>query len=181
MTNEELVTRILDHNETHLFELLYDRFSSLIYTKCYSFVKNEEEAKDLTQDIFLKLYVKLPSFQGKSKFSTWVYSLAYNHCVNFVNRSTKRKYETRLSETFNIENYADNAEDTTDVKEKSEVKLSSALKDISVKDRTILELKYQKNLSIKNIEDTLGLGSSAVKMRLKRAKERLAYSYAVAV
>ncbi|MGB5419740.1 RNA polymerase sigma factor [Algibacter sp.] len=181
MTNEALVSRIVDHKEVHLFELLYERFSHHVYNKCYSFVKNEDEAKDLAQDIFLKLYLKLPSFEGKSKFSTWIYSLTYNHCVNYVNRNAKRKYESRMPETFDFGNYAEEIDDSNEFSEKSVIKLSNALKDIPENDRSILELKYQKNLSVKNIESVLGIGGSAVKMRIKRAKERLACSYALAV
>lgn len=183
MTDEELVSRIVDNKDVHLFETLYDRFSSSIYNKCYSFVNNEDEAKDLTQDIFLKLYLKLTSFQGRSKFSTWLYSFTYNHCVNYVNRNAKRKFERRLPDTFDIENYAEEeeVEDSIYNKETTVKRLSHALHEIPVNDRSILDLKYQKNLSNKNIEVVLGLGTSAVKMRIKRAKERLACSYALAV
>ncbi len=182
MTDEELVSKIVSSNNTDLFEVLYDRFSKIIYNKCYSFVNNEEEAKDLTQDIFLKLFVKLSSFQGKSKFSTWVYSFTYNHCVNYVSRNPVKKYEVRLSESFDMENYSDEKmvinEDFVD--NNSEVKLNHALNEISEDDKSILTLKYQKNLTIKNIESLLGIGSSAVKMRIKRARERLAASYMAA-
>lgn len=179
MTNEELVTKIITEKNTDYFEILYDRFSHSVYNKCYSFVKNEEEAKDLAQDIFLKLYLKLSSFKGKSQFSTWVYSFTYNHCVNYVNRNPIKKYEKRLPESFDIENYSEEKDDLTSVQENNEIRLSSALEGISVDDRSILVLKYQKNLTIKNLENILGIGSSAVKMRIKRAKERLAYSYAL--
>ena len=181
MTDEVLVSRIVDHNETELFSILYDRFSRNIYNKCYQFVRNEDEAKDLTQDIFLKLYLKLSSFQGKSKFSTWVYSFTYNHCVNYVNRNSKRKYELRLTETFDIENYAEDKDDSHENLEQNGKRVNNALKGIPVKDRSILELKYKQNLSVKNIENVLGIGESAVKMRIKRAKARLATSYAMAV
>lgn len=182
MTDEELVSKIISSNNTALFEVLYERFSKIIYNKCYSFVHNEEEAKDLTQDIFLKLFVKLSSFQGKSKFSTWVYSFTYNYCVNYVTRSPVRKYEVRLSDSSAIENYSEEImiinEDFVD--NNSEVKLKHALNEISLDDKSILLLKYQNNLTIKNIESLLGLGSSAVKMRIKRAKERLTASYMAA-
>lgn len=182
MTDEELVSKIVSSNNTDLFEVLYDRFSKIIYNKCYSFVNNEEEAKDLTQDIFLKLFVKLSSFQGKSKFSTWVYSFTYNHCVNYVSRNPVKKYEVRLSESFDMENYSEEKmvinEDFVD--NNSEIKLTHALNEISLDDKSILLLKYQKNLTIKNIESLLGIGSSAVKMRIKRARERLAASYMAA-
>lgn len=73
LTDEDLVSRIAKTNNSILFGVLYDRYSNKVYNKCIGFVKNEEEAKDLTQDIFLKLFIKLSSFKGQSKFSTWRY------------------------------------------------------------------------------------------------------------
>ena len=177
MTDEELVSAIVSNNDTKLFEILYDRFSRNIYNKCYSFVNNEDEAKDLTQDIFLKLFVKLSSFKGNSKFSTWVYSFTYNHCVNYVTRSPFKKHEVRLTDTYKIENYPEKVEDEEN-NEGLEEKLNIALEDISKDDRSLLILKYQDNLTIKNLEQVLGISGSAVKMRIKRARERLVLSYA---
>ncbi|KJD36315.1 RNA polymerase sigma-70 factor [Tamlana sedimentorum] len=181
MTDENIITRILEHNETQYFEIIYDRYSKHIYNKCFSFVKNEDEAKDLTQDIFLKLYLKLSSFKGKSKFSTWVYSFTYNYCINYVNRNAKRKYEMRLNENFDIQNYGETIDSSESLQLKAEEELVKAIKKLPIKDRIILELKYQKNLTIKAIETELGLGASAVKMRIKRAKARLAENYVAAV
>lgn len=176
MTDEELVSKIVSSNDAKLFGILYDRFSKNIYNKCYSFVNNEDEAKDLTQDIFLKLFVKLSSFKGNSKFSTWVYSFTYNHCVNYVTRSPFKKHEVRLTDTYKIDNYSEEIEMIDN--DYSGEKLNIALNKISADDRSILLLKYQDDLTIKNLMNLMGISSSAVKMRIKRARERLAYSYA---
>lgn len=93
LSDEDLVKAIVLKNDTLLFEILYDRYDKLVYNKCRGFSKHDDEAEDLTQDIFLKLFVKLKTFKGKSKFSTWLYSFTYNHCVNYVNRSTAKKIE----------------------------------------------------------------------------------------
>lgn len=178
MTDEELVSKIIDSNNTSLFEILYDKYSKKVYNKCYSFVKNEEEAKDLTQDIFLKLFVKLSSFKGKSKFSSWLYSFTYNHCVNYINRDVGKRFEGRFPESFDIENYAEDTTSKNDFTENLDNRLSIALNKIPANDKLIIQLKYIDNLSIRKIETVLGLQTSAVKMRLKRAKEKLAVSYA---
>jgi len=173
LTDIELISEIINNNNTHFFEVLYDKYSKRVYNKCYSFVNNEEEAKDLTQDIFLKLFVKISSFKGNSKFSSWFYSFTYNHCINYVTRNSKRKYERRLPETFDLENYADDTISLPQTQEDLENKLNAALNKIPSNDKKIIQLKYQENLSIKKIEDVLGIGTSAVKMRIKRAKEKL--------
>ena len=58
-SDEDLVMAIVKSNDTLLFETLYDRYAMLVYNKCYSFAKDADEAKDLTQDVFLKLFIKL--------------------------------------------------------------------------------------------------------------------------
>ncbi|MFI1773258.1 RNA polymerase sigma factor [Thalassobellus citreus] len=177
LTDEELVNGIVKNNDTLLFEILYDRYSMLVYNKCYGFAKDEDEAKDLTQDVFLKLFVKLASFKGKSKFSTWLYSFTYNHCVNYVTRNTAKKFEKQSVDYTDIENLSDDEEDDTSFLSMKVDKLKVALELISPEEKMILLLKYQDSLSIKEIENVLGIGESAVKMRIKRAKDKLVTVY----
>lgn len=176
LSDEELVSNIVKNNDTLLFEVLYDRFASLVYNKCYGFAKDEDEAKDLTQDVFLKLFVKLSSFKGKSKFSTWLYAFTYNHCVNYVTRNTAKKFEKQSVDYADIENISEEPNDEG-FNEMRLDKLKQALELVSPDEKMILLLKYQDNLSIKEMESVLDIGESAVKMRIKRAKDKLLTVY----
>jgi len=179
LSDEDLVKAIVLKNDTLLFEILYDRYDKLVYNKCRGFSKRDDEAEDLTQDIFLKLFVKLKTFKGKSKFSTWLYSFTYNHCVNYVNRSTAKKIEKQSVDTDNIkdEHYGSQEQDDADIQNLKVEKLKEALEKISPEEKMILLLKYQDSLSIKDLCGVLDIGESAVKMRLKRAKEKLVNVY----
>ncbi|WP_136481352.1 RNA polymerase sigma factor [Cognatitamlana onchidii] len=177
LPDKDLVNAIVTTNNTLLFEILYDRYSTLVYNKCYGFSKDEDEAKDLTQDVFLKLFVKLSSFKGKSKFSTWLYAFTYNHCVNYVTRSTAKKFEKQSVDYKDIENLSEKEEDDASFLSMRVDKLKVALELISPEEKMILLLKYQDFLSIKEIESVLGIGESAVKMRIKRAKDKLKLVY----
>ncbi|TNJ42892.1 sigma-70 family RNA polymerase sigma factor [Tamlana fucoidanivorans] len=178
LSDEDLVDAIVKTNNTLLFEILYDRYADVVYNKCFSFSKHLDEAKDLTQDVFLKLFVKLSSFKGKSKFSTWLYAFTYNHCVNYVTRNSAKKIEKQSVQIEDIKNLS-----LTDQKEEFSFlamrvdKLKLALELISPEEKMILLLKYQDLLSIKEIESVLGIGESAVKMRIKRAKDKLKTVY----
>lgn len=179
LTDEELVKQIVETNNTHLFAVLYDRFSGVVYNKCYGFSKSKEEAQDLTHDVFIRLFVKLRTFKGKSKFSTWLYSFTYNFCVNYVQRNSEKKKEKVTVVTDNIKEDAsldDEIDDATLFELKSE-KLAKALELIDPQDKMILLMKYQDDMSIQEIQDVLELGASAVKMRVKRAKERVVKTY----
>lgn len=177
LSDEELVKAIAKNNDTLLFEILYDRYAMVVFNKCLGFSRGEDEAKDLTQDIFLKLFVKLSSFKGKSKFSTWLYAFTYNHCVNYVNRSTAKKIEKRSVDTDNLQEVYDAKEEDNTIHQLKVEKLKIALEKISPEEKMILLLKYQDYLSIKELSDIFDIGESAVKMRLKRAKEKLINVY----
>lgn len=179
LDDKKLVHKITQSNNTKLYAILYDRYATTVYNKCLSFVKSKEEAQDLTHDIFVLLFAKLKTFKGNSKFSTWLYSFTYNFCVNYVQRvRNKNKEKIILSDV--MVDYAskeeEEVEDEDIMKLKSE-KLAVALKKIEPDDKIILMMKYQDDLSIKEIKQHLNIGDSAVKMRLSRAKSRLIDTY----
>ncbi|OUR91155.1 RNA polymerase subunit sigma-70 [Flavobacteriales bacterium 34_180_T64] len=178
VSDEELVRSIVKTNDTLLFEVLYDRYALMVYNKCFGFAKDADEAKDLTQDVFLKLFVKLASFKEKSKLSTWLYAFTYNHCVNYVTRNTAKKFEKQSVDYKDIENISESESEDYSIYQMKVDKLKVALNLISPEEKMILLLKYQDYLSIKEIESVLGIGESAVKMRIKRAKDKLINVYA---
>ena len=176
-TDEELVARIVEKRDTDLFGKLYDRFAKRVYNKCYGFARSEAEAEDLTQDVFLMLFIKLPSFQGKSKFSTWLYSFTYNFCVNYVNRNKGRKMSDQSVQVDQEEYRLTEEVPDEQLLELKAQKLAEAMEELSPEDKSLLLLKYQDGASIKELTELLEIGESAVKMRLKRAKAKLVEQY----
>lgn len=178
LTDEELVFKIVETNNSQLFAVLYDRFSKVVYNKCYGFSKNKEEAEDLTHDVFIRLFVKLKTFKGNSKFSTWLYSFTYNFCVNYVQRNAHKKKEkvTVVTDQIKEDDATEEIDDAQLLELKSE-KLAKALMLIDVKEKMILLMKYQDDMSIREISEALDLGESAVKMRIKRAKQKVITAY----
>lgn len=176
LSDEELIRKITESNDTHLFGVLYDRYAKTVYNKCIGFLGSHETAQDLTQDIFVKLFVKLKSFKGDSKFSTWLYAFTYNHCINYLQREVKGK----KGEFAIAEDTADEIPDEVPDSEIFEMKaqnLKTALAMIQPEEKAILLMKYQDDISIKEIAAAMDLGESAVKMRLTRAKANLVKKY----
>ena len=180
LTDEVLVDLIVRSKDPLLFKVLYERYVIIVFNKCLSFSKNTQEAEDICQDIFLKLLVKIHSFKGKSKFSTWLYSFTYNHCVNYYHRNKFKKFEKNIS---NIEQMCDELIAQSSDEDLGQLlkleKLSEALELIPTEDKQILILKYKEFKSIKDLMELHNLGESAIKMRLKRAKEKLLGVYNV--
>ena len=179
LSDEDLVYKIVEKNDAQLFAILYDRYSQVVYNKCYGFSKNKEEAQDLTHDVFIQLFIKLRTFKGRSKFSTWLYSFTYNFCVNYVQRNSNKKKEKVTVVTDNIKEEDSGFEEIDDATlfELKSDKLAKAMQVIDPNDKMILLMKYQDDLSIKELATALDLGESAVKMRLKRAKEKVVKAY----
>ncbi|MFY0603808.1 MAG: sigma-70 family RNA polymerase sigma factor [Flavobacteriaceae bacterium] len=178
LTDEELVYKIVETNNTHLFAVLYDRYASVVFNKCYGFSKSKEEAEDLSHDVFIRLFIKLRTFKGKSKFSTWLYSFTYNFCVNYVQRNDHKKKEkvTVVSDQIKENDTIDEIDDAT-LFELKAGKLAKAMEVIDPNDKVILLMKYQDDMSIKELSQVLEIGESAVKMRIKRAKEKVVKVY----
>lgn len=166
---------IVEENRHEEFGLLYDRYAEKVYHKCISFVKDVDLAQDLAHDVFLKTFINLKKFQGKSKFSTWLYSLTYNFCIDYLRKNNKVM--------VNNDDLLVNIPDDDDEKNERELmsiaseRLSAVLDVIPADDKMILLMKYQDELSIKEIQAALEVSESAVKMRVKRAKAKAVEVY----
>jgi RNA polymerase sigma-70 factor (ECF subfamily) len=171
-TDEELVRLYVESQRNIYFEELYDRYVDKVYRKCLSFIKNEAQAEDFTHDIFLRLVLKIGSFKEHAKFSTWLYSITYNYCMDQM-RLAKRQAEEALDENFDLEE----DEDDSEFSEMQGKVLKKAMEKIAPDEKAILLMKYQDDFSIKEIADTFNLTESAVKMRLMRTKEKLKKIY----
>jgi len=171
-SDEQLVRYYVDTQRNRFFEELYERYADKVYRKCLSFVKDQAKAEDFTHDIFLKLIVRIGTFKEHSKFSTWLFSITYNYCMDQL-WLNKKMAEDELNENIDI---AEESEDSEEIEMESK-RLRRALEGISPEERTILVMKYQDDFSIKDIAGTFGLTESAVKMRLKRSKEKLRKHY----
>lgn len=167
---------IISTKDSFIFSVLYDRYATVVYNKCFAFVDSQGVAEDLTHDIFINIFLKLKSFKGSSKFSTWLYAVVYNYCINFIKKDNKeRKSILPIKELDDIDTLDTNIDDIADeeIFALSYEKLQHALLLIDFEDRMVLLMKYQDDSTIKEIAFALNLGESAIKMRLLRAKKRV--------
>lgn len=171
MTDIEVIHSYLDSQASNCFSLLYNRYATKIFSKCISLLKDEALAKDATQEIFTKIFLNLSRFGEKSKFSTWVYSITYNYCIDYLRK--QRKQDIFSEDVDKVSDLADEGPETDEELLQMEVsQLRTVLDSIPIGDKTVLLMKYQDELSIREIADILDKSESAVKMQIKRAKER---------
>lgn len=174
-SDSEIVQLYLKTQESAYYSILYKRYAGKVFGKCISLLKDEGLAQDATQDIFIKVYTNLSRFNEKSKFSTWLYSITYNYCIDFIRR--KKKIKNIFSE--DIENAPDIIEDIEDneLLQMEVGKLKIVLEEIPPGDKAVLLMKYQDDMSIKDISATLEKTESAIKMKIKRAKHKAIMVY----
>jgi RNA polymerase sigma factor (sigma-70 family) len=169
MAEDEIIKRLINSNDTSAFSSLYDKYADKIYYKCLSFVKDKQLAQDLTHDVFVKIFVTIKKFNFESSFATWVYRITYNFCIDFLRR--QQKYQ--LSRLEEEEDIGEEEIDDDELFAISVDKLALILEEIPPDDKAILLMKYQDELTLKDIMQTLDISESATKMRLKRAKEKV--------
>jgi RNA polymerase sigma factor (sigma-70 family) len=157
------------------FEQLYERYADKVYRRCFSFVKDGAKAEDFTHDIFIKLIVKLGTFKEDARFSTWLYSITYNYCMDQL-RVAKKRGEIYSDEELEMADSVDlhSVFDEADIEVK---RLNRAMDYLSADEKSILMMKYQDDLSIRDIADIFRVTESAVKMRLLRSREKLRKRY----
>jgi len=177
LTDWEIIDLILGSERPEFFEVIYDRYALKIFRKCLSFTKDESEAKDLAHDVIVKIYLNLSRYNKKSKFSTWIYAITFNYCVD---HQAKKKKQHSLSEALKYEEHQVELENDPSDEEIMEINIETLrllLDELSVAEKSILLMKYQDGLSIKDIANLLNAGESAVKMKLKRTKAKLIKLY----
>jgi RNA polymerase sigma factor (sigma-70 family) len=173
-TDEELVSLINAGKDSSLFSLLYDRYRGKVLDKCYSLLHNRELAEEVTKDVLSKTYEKLAGFRGNSSFSSWLYSITYNHCIDYLREKKKLHYPSWNSqnELPEVADYIE--EDLTDLHYSRMMKVLDLM---HAEERAMLLMKYQDDIQIKDIAKSMRLTEGATKMRIKRAKARLVYLY----
>jgi len=176
ISDEDALDHYLLTQNVNYFNILYDRYANKVYSKCVTMLKNAEMAEDATQEIFVKILLSLSNFSGKSKFSTWLYSITYNYCIDLIRKDKKDIILSFDNYSFEIE---DQSTFDAEIMETNVYRLKDVMTELSTEDNGILLMKYQDEMSIKEIGDILNKTESAVKMKILRAKERFMKIYKV--
>ena len=173
-SDEDVIHLIIKEGKTDLFEILYDRYAPKIFRKCMTLTKDQNTAKDLMQDIMIKVFLNIAQFEGRSDFSLWVNTISYNYCMQYFKlkkRLLVSSEELSLYETIAVEDIEKEYQELQEIKVKQ---LAILLAKMKSEYRLILTMRYFSAMSVQEISDSLEIGKSAVKMRLKRGREKLA-------
>ncbi len=171
---DEYFINKVTQGENDAYAILVDRYKHMVLTLALKIVKNREDAEEVAQDTFIKAYNALNDFKGESKFSTWLYKIAYYRSLDYFKKN-KRRVETTtidISEEYNIASM-DDALDGMEVKERAEI-IKHAIQELPADDAVLITLYYFETLSMNEISKVMEISPNTIKVRLFRGRKRLA-------
>jgi RNA polymerase sigma-70 factor (ECF subfamily) len=179
MLDDELLVLAAKSGDAAAFAELRRRHSDKVLRTIYRITRNWEDAEDAVQDSFLKAFLHLKEFEGRSSFTSWLTRIAINSAL--MNRRKKRFYEISIdsiddnagtSKSWELPDHGENPERCYARAERDEL-LKSAIHRLQPKFREVVELQQTNNLSTKELAQVLGISVAAVKSRLIRARMAL--------
>jgi RNA polymerase sigma factor (sigma-70 family) len=173
LEDQHYINLILNGNP-NAFATLVDRYKSMVYTLALKMVTNREVAEEIAQDTFIKVYSSLSKFKGDSKFSTWIYKITYNTCLDSLKKS-KREKTTTYIEDFSEHQIKEieSVLDTIDEKERNQV-IQNCLEQLPNDESFLITLYYFDGQSIDEISKVMNASASNIKVKLFRTRKKLA-------
>ncbi|WP_242135520.1 RNA polymerase sigma factor [Aestuariivivens marinum] len=160
--------------DTKAFTVLVDRYKDLVFTLTLRMLKNREEAEEVAQDTFIKVYKSLNRFKGGSKFSTWIYKIAYNAGLDRLKKNKKHINNVAINEfTAHEVKTIGNALDKLENEEREQA-IKKCLDMLPSDDAFLLTLYYYEELTLEEISKTIGLTPNNVKVKLFRSRKKIA-------
>ena len=170
--DEAHIIKEILHGNTTLYEYFLDRYGQQVFVLVDRIVSCQEDAEELTQDVFLKAFQQLSSFKAESSFSTWIYRIATNVAISAVR---KKKNDTiRLDESvfFNLsESQVDEA--LEDESEEQLQRLQRAMEQLEADERALVTLYYMEEKPLSEVAFILGMTEGNAKVKLHRIRKKL--------
>jgi RNA polymerase sigma-70 factor (ECF subfamily) len=166
--DDQMIVAEVVSGQKELFRLLVNRHEKIVYSMGLSFFHNSEDASDFTQEVFLKVFRSLSHFEGRSRFSTWLYKIAYNTAVNNV---TRQKEYHSLAEDDYIQD-----RDTPEramLRSAVQEAVQEAVGDLPERYRICVDLFFFYERSYQEIEAITGYPVNTIKSHVFRAKKLL--------
>jgi RNA polymerase sigma-70 factor (ECF subfamily) len=172
LDDNHYIDRVLD-GDVAAYATLVAKHKNLVFSIALKILNNREDAEEVAQDCFLKVFQALKTFEKKSKFSTWLYRIVYNAAIS---KTRKKKLEVVPMDNYVIDNYTEDSisagmdEIDPDVQK---AMIEKAMERLSDDDNLLITLFYKGDNSIEDISNITGLSMSNVKVRLHRIRKKL--------
>ena len=183
MTDQQLVTEILENNSQKAFVELVDKYQPLVVKTCRGFVSSYADAEDLSKEVFIEVYQSLHNFRSESKLSTWLYRIAVNKSLNFVRKQKRSSLlysiegfftgNNNKQERLEIEDENNASPEEAIISKEKKAMVKKTINSLPENQRIAFILSKYQDLSYKEIAEVMDLSLSSVESLLFRAKANL--------
>ena len=166
------IKRVLD-GDRNAFAYLVDKYKSMVFSLALRTTKNREEAEEIAQDAFIKAFQSLKSFQGKAKFSSWLYRIVYTTGISHIRKQEQGRIsldETNIPETLYVESKR-NYEALSEAERKKYLEI--ALDSLDADERMLIILYYYEEKELEDIAGIAGITKTNTKVKLFRARKKM--------
>jgi len=173
------VVRRVQAGDDVAFEELVERFQTKVFSIIYGILRNRNDAEDIAQQVFAKVYFSIGSFDFRSSLLTWIYKITVNECYDYLRKKRVRKlvYESDFSEEDKL--LMENSEPAMDQRPAVDKQLADRdyvnrlLARLSEEERQLLMLKEVEGLSVEELAEMTGINENTIKVKLFRARQKL--------
>jgi RNA polymerase sigma factor (sigma-70 family) len=174
----EAAIQALQNGHTDAIEGIINEYSKNVFNTCLGLLQNEQDAEEVTQDVFVKVYDKISSFKGESLFSTWLYRIAVNESLQVLRKQKAKKrfaFITNLWEQEPTHTAAiDFVHPGVQLEQKeAATQLFAAIKQLPERQQIAVTLRYVEQLSQLQVAQVMELNEGAVESLIQRAKQKL--------
>ncbi len=167
MTEQELIQGCL-YNDMLAQRELYNRYSPKMLALCYRYAQNREDAEDMLQEAFVKVFSKMHTFQNKGAFEGWIRRIMVHTCINVLKRNKKFADHADISEAFDLQLHEESIASILQAKQ-----VVACIRLLPVGFRTVLNLYAVEGYNHKEIAELLDIGESTSRSQYARAKSAL--------
>lgn len=161
------------NGNTNAYAMLINKHKTMAFNVALRITRNREDAEEVIQDAFLKVYYSLKDFEGKSKFSTWLYKIVYNQAISKIRKKSiaQSDINEEIINNFTVGNIS---RDLNYLASEDQTKyINLALSKLPEEDSAIVTLFYLNESSIEEVSEITGLSESNVKVKLHRSRKKM--------
>ncbi len=180
MTDKELIEGIYNNDQSS-FRILVDKYQSLVLNTCHSFLHDRTIAEDITQEVFIEVFLSVHKFKKEAKLSTWLYRVSVNKTLNYIRDNKKRSFIRNIENYFTRkeDNFSENVicdsqhSEDLDIQEERIQILHKSINALSKNQKIAFTLSKLENLSYQQISEVMNLSLSSVEGLIHRAKHNV--------
>jgi RNA polymerase sigma-70 factor (ECF subfamily) len=178
-TDESRLIERAQARDEAAFRELVEKYQNKVFSIIYGILRNQNDAEDIAQQVFTKIYFSIQNFDSRSSLLTWIYKITTNECYDYLRKKRVRKlvYESDVSEDDtrlmeNSEANADRAQAIDDQLSQRQL-VMKLLEKVSPEERNLILMKEVEGLSVQELAGMTGMNENTIKVKLFRARQKL--------